>query len=139
MAKDTQIHDDIVDLQADVICTALDNGYLRIYAGSKPATAMAALSGETLLAELRFAATSEASVVDGLITFAALTADTNANNTGTAAYFRAFKSDGTTVVMDGTVGTSDANLILGTTTINAGQTVSVTSLTHDVKNAQSGL
>lgn len=139
MAKNTQIHDDIVDAQADVICTALDNGYLRIYDGSQPATAGTAITTQTMLAELRFAATAEASVVDGLITFAALTAEDSAPAGGTPTWFRAFKSDGTSVVLDGSVGTSDANLVLGSSTISAGQTVSVSSFTHDVKNAQAGL
>lgn len=139
MAKDTQLADAIVNGQADYLSDQLDNGYLRIYSGTKPATADTALSGNTLLAELRFNGIAAPAASGGVLTFNAISSDTSADATGTATFFRCFKSDGTTVVMDGTVGTSDANLVLSTTSITAGQTVAVTSFTHDVKNSQSGL
>lgn len=41
--------------------------------------------------------------------------------------------------MDGTVGTTDANLILNSTAIQSGAQVSVTSFTHTVQKATSGL
>ena len=45
----------------------------------------------------------------------------------TATFFRIVKSDGTTVVMDGSVGTSGADLNLNTTTISSSQVVSITA------------
>ena len=60
----------------------------------------------------------------------AITSDTSADNTGTATFFRALESDGTTVVFQGTVGTSGAELNLNTTSIVQLGTVSVTSLTY---------
>lgn len=139
MSLDTQIADATANAQADVLARNLDNGYLRIYSGTKPATADTALSGNTLLAELRFAATSAPAASGGVLTFNAITADSSADASGTASFFRALKSDGTTVVMDGTVGTATANMIIATTTITALQTVSCSSFTHDVRNATSGL
>jgi hypothetical protein len=44
---------------------------------------------------------------------------------GTASFFRIFKADGTTVVMDGSVGVTGADLNLDTTTINITQTVNI--------------
>jgi hypothetical protein len=139
MSLDTQIADATANAQADVLARNLDNGYLRIYSGTKPATADTALSGNTLLAELRFNATSAPAAAGGVLTFNAITADSSADASGTASFFRALKSDGTTVVMDGTVGTASANMIIATTTITALQTVSCSSFTHDVRNATSGL
>lgn len=139
MALNTQLADATVEAQASALASLLDNGYLRIYDGAQPANANTAVSTQTLLAELRFAATAESSVTGGLITFAAITADSSANATGTAAWFRCLSSDGTTVVLDGSVGTSGANLVMSTTTITAGQTVSCSSFTHDVLNSSSGL
>lgn len=95
----------------------LNSGYLRIYSGTEPATPETALSGNTLLAELRFTSTAFAAASSASKTAAAITADTDADATGTATFFRAFKSDGTTVVQQGTVGTSGADLILNTVSI----------------------
>ncbi len=110
----------------------LNNGYLRIYSGSQPATADTALSGQTLLAELRFAnPTAFAAAVAGVATANAITADASANNTGTATWFRCLQSDGTTVVCDGDVSVTGGggNLELATTSITAGTQVQVTAFT----------
>src|SRR5512137_222737 len=84
----------------------LNNGYLRIYDGTQAATADTAVGAQVLLAELRFSATAFASYTNGVATANAITADSSANATGTATWFRALGSDGTTVVYDGNVGTS---------------------------------
>lgn len=106
----------------------MNTGYLRIYSGTKPANVAAAITG-TLLAELRFNATAFGASSSGVATANAITADSSADNTGTATHFRAFQSDGTTAVMDGTVGTSGCDCNLNTTSIVAGAAVSVTSMT----------
>ncbi len=105
-----------------------NTGYLRIYSGAKPATPETAVSG-TLLATLRLNATAFGAASGGVITANAITADTNAAASGTAGYFRILKSDGTSALFDGTVGTSGADLNLNSVAISAGATVSVTSLT----------
>ena len=71
--------------------------------------------------ELRFNADAAPSAVDGVLTFNAITQDSNANNTGTASWFRALKSDGSTVLFDGTVGVSGSDLNIATTAIVAGR------------------
>jgi hypothetical protein len=116
----------------DARCAQCNSGYLRIYSGTQPANADTALSGNTLLAELRFGATAFGSSSNGVATANATTQDSSADNTGTPTWFRALKSDGTTVVLDGTAGASGCDLNLSN--LNAGQiiaggAVSVTSLT----------
>lgn len=115
---------------ADAACDLLDNGYLRIYDGAQPADADTAITTQVLLAELRYNATAFAAAIAGIANANALTADASANASGTATWFRALKSDGTTAIFDGSVDTSGANLNLNTTTITAGQTVSVSSHTY---------
>jgi hypothetical protein len=108
----------------------LNNGYLRIYNGSQPANGDAAITG-TLLAELRFNATAvTGSAAAGVATFAAITQDSSADNAGTATHFRALKSDGTTKVFDGNVGTSASDCNINAVAIAAGAVVSVTSMTY---------
>jgi hypothetical protein len=113
----------VVNAQADVLGNALNTGYIRIYDGSQPETADEAITDQVLLAELRFAADAFPAAVDGTITSNALTPDPSANNTGHAEWCRILASDGVTVKFDGTVGLSDANLILNNLDIVAGAAV----------------
>jgi hypothetical protein len=115
--------------QLDNLTARLNNGYLRIYSGTKPASADTALSGNTLLAELRFGATAFGAASSGTATANAITQDASADATGTATFARLLSSDGTTAVIDITVGTSGAELNLSTTSIAAGVIVQVTSMT----------
>jgi len=98
-----------VNAEADNVCALLNNGYLRIYSGTQPANADTALSGNTLLAELRFSATAFAAAVAGQAVANAI-ATVTATAAGTATFFRTFKSDGATAVMDGSVGTSGSDM-----------------------------
>ena len=86
-----------------------NTGWLRIYDGTQPANADTAVSTQNILAELRFGATAFGASVAGVATANAITADSSANATGTATWFRVFKSDGTTALWDGSVGTAAAN------------------------------
>jgi len=99
---------------------------LRIYSGTRPATGGTAT---TLLAELTCNATFAPAASAGVLTLNAITQDSSANASGTASWFRIVKSDGTSFVLDGDVGTSGSDLNLVTTTIVATQPVSITSFT----------
>jgi hypothetical protein len=76
-----------------------NDGYVRVYSGTVPATPETAASG-TLLAELRFSATAFGSASGGIFTANAITSDSNANNSGTAGWARVLKSDGTSAIWD---------------------------------------
>lgn len=127
------------DAMLATIATSLNTGYVRIYSGTEPTTANAALSGNTLLAELRFGATAfgaaSASGADRVITANAITQDSAADADGTATFFRALQSDGTTVVYQGTAGTSGQQLNLSATNIVTGGVVSISSLTITMPTA----
>lgn len=111
--------------RADAITTfAAGSALLRIYSGTRPATAGTAT---TLLAELTCNATFAGAASGGVLTLNAITQDSSANATGTATWFRIVKSDGTTFVLDGDVGTSGSDLNLNTTSIVSGGPVAVTS------------
>ncbi len=108
------------------------SGKLRIYNGTQPATGGAIT---TLLAELTLNATFAPGASNGVLTLNAITQDSSADATGTATWARIFKSDGTTICLDCTVGTSGADINLNTTSIVAGAAVSVTSATITEANA----
>jgi hypothetical protein len=106
-------------------------GHIKIFSGAMPATCETADSG-TLLSTLTLSTTAFAASTDsgttGLATATAnaIASDTNAAANGTAGYFRAYDSAGVCIVQ-GTVGTSAADMILNTTSIVAGATVAITS------------
>lgn len=112
----------------DLLAAQCNSGYLRIYSGTQPATADTAITSQTLLAELRFAATAFGAAASGTATAAAI-ATVAASATGTAAWCRLLESDGTTVVCDGSAGTASANVVLNSVAIQQGADVSVSSLT----------
>lgn len=121
--------------ELDAITTALGSSpLLRIYNGSAPATAGTALSGNTKLAELAMSATPFPAASAGVLTANSITTESSADSTGTASFYRLYKSDGTTCVAQGSVGTSASDLNLNTTSIVAGGPVAVTSFTYTAGN-----
>jgi hypothetical protein len=100
---------------------------IKVYSGSVPANADAALGGATLLGTLTCSDPVAAAASGGVLTFSAITADTAADATGTASFFRATDSDDT-VCVQGSAGTSGADLNLTTTSIVIGGEIEVTSL-----------
>ena len=98
---------------------------INIYAGSQPANANTAISGQTLLVTLAISG-SFGTDSNGTITLSTVTNGV-AVATGTASFFRITQSNGTTVVMDGSVATSDADLVLNNTSIAVGQVVSISA------------
>lgn len=137
MSYNTQLSTIFVNQQADSIAPYFDGGYLEIYDGVQPADADTAASGN-ILVTLQFASPAFGSAVNGVITANPLVTNV-AVNTGTATWFRTLRSDYTTVLLDGTVGSSAGfNLVLGTTAISTGSTVSITSFTHTVAKSTSG-
>lgn len=130
MANDLRESNAAVNAKADVLSDLCDNGYIRIYDGTRPTDADTAVGAQVLLAELRFAATASGAASAGVITFSAITSDSSANATGTATWFRALKSDGTTAIFDGTVGTASSDLNLNTVSIVSGAAVAISSFTY---------
>lgn len=115
----------------DAITTAVgSSGLLRIYDGTRPATGG---SATTLLAQLTCNATFAPGASSGVLTLNAITADSSADATGTATWFRITTSGGTAVI-DGNVGTSGSDLNFNTTSIVAGANVSVSSFTITAGN-----
>jgi hypothetical protein len=130
MALNPKVSNTGANAAADATCTLLNSGKLRIYDGTQAATADTALGAQVQLAELTFGNPAFGASVAGVATANAITGDTSADASGTATWFRALKSDGSTVIFDGSVGTSGANLNLNSVAISSGAAVSVTSLTY---------
>ena len=111
--------------QQGLITYAGSNAIIRIYSGTQPSNANTAISTQTLLAALTVTG-SFGTDSNGTLTISSV-ASTTAVASGTASFFRIVKSDGTTVVMDGSIGTSDADMVVNTTTITSGENVQISS------------
>ncbi len=109
----------------------LNSGLIEIYSGVQPVNANTALSANTLLATLTFGNPAFGAPAAGILTANPITAGT-AVATGTATFARIYESNGTTVVMDASIGTSGAGINMGTTSIVTGGVVSISSLTFTV-------
>lgn len=116
---------------ADAVTARCNSGVVRLYSGTPPATADTALSGNTLLAELSFSATAFGAASNGVATANAITQDSAIDASGTATFFRAFETGGTTVVFQGTCGASGADLnISPSAALVQNGTLSITSMTY---------
>lgn len=133
MANNFDISNAAASAAANAVVDLLDAGSgagkLRIYDGSKPAGPDTAVSTQTLLAELTFSDPAFGNASNGVATASAITADSSANASGTASWFRALDSDNN-AVFDGEVGTSGSDLNLNSTAISSGAEVNVTSFTY---------
>lgn len=120
------VRTDMMTAFAEAIDADTNPGEIRIYDGSMPANAETAISGQTLLATLTFSSPPQSGVSNGVLTFDDITEDSEADASGTATWARIVDGDGATIA-DVNVGTSDATLILNTTSIVQGGPVRITS------------
>lgn len=114
------------ELIAD-IAAGEGNATIAIYTGTPPASPAVA-HGSTLLGTLTCSATP-ATQTDGTITFNAITQDSAADASGTAAWARIYDGDGDGVVdLDVSNGDGDGAVMLNTTTIVAGGPILLSAL-----------
>ena len=135
MANAFSITQAVAKAMMDTFDTQVDAGtaaVINIYDGTPPANANAALSSNNLLAQLTCSTTAfgAATTADpSVVTANAITSDSSADSTGTASFFRILTQNAGTVCAQGSVGTSAADMILNTTAITSGSTVSITAAT----------
>lgn len=122
--------------QLSALKTYIDGGtaaIIEIYDGTQPTDADTAVGAQTKLATLTMDATAFGSVSDAtpgaIMTAASITPDSSADDTGTASWFRMLTQAGGTTILDGSVGTSSADLVMNTTAITSGSQVEISSLT----------
>jgi len=105
---------------------------LYFYTGAVPATTATAATG-TLLNSASYSLPADwMNAASGGSKTLAGTWSVVANASGTAGYFRILDSTGTTVGIQGTVGTSGADMILDNNVIASGQTINVTAFTISI-------
>lgn len=117
------------DAQNDAIETAIGaSAVLKIRTGAAPANCGTADSG-TVLATLSLPADWMAASSSGSKAKSGTWADASADNTGTAAHFRVYASDGTTCHLQGTYGTSGTDMVGDSVSFTAGQSFTISTFT----------
>lgn len=144
MALNTKISNAVAIAMCDACVDLIDShatnpGYVEIRSGTQPAS-VDATAGGTVLASITYndpafgGASDAAPGGQAAADTSPTLQDTSANASGTAAWFRVYSAEPTARI-DGEVGTSGADMNLDNTSINVGQTVTLTS--HTVKMPES--
>lgn len=121
----------------DSVETAIGtSAVMKIRTGAAPASCATADSG-TVLATLNLPSDWMAAASGGTKAKSGTWEDTSADNTGTAAHFRIYASDGTTCHMQGTVTATGGggDLTVDNVSFASGQSFSVTGFTLTAGNA----
>jgi hypothetical protein len=108
-----------------LIAYAGTNAVMRLYTGTQPASANDPITTQTLLVSLPIVGVFGTDS-NGVLTLGNVSPSIVVAN-GTATFFRFTKSDGTTVLLDGSVGTSGADLILNKVLLYPLMTVTITA------------
>ena len=117
-----------VNAAVNAICRLLDGGFLRIYSGSQPDSAEDGLRQTTeLLVEMRWGSPAFKSSVDGAAQSLPIISGKPSVAAGKASFFRALAKDGATVIFDGSVGETQADMIFPDVRIQHGALVKVES------------
>lgn len=133
MATNTKISNAAAIAMCNAIVDLVDAGsgagYVEIRTGTQPTNVDDAAVG-TLLATLTLNDPAFGNAADaapgGQATANAITGDASADASGVATWFRVYDSDDT-AIWDGSVGTSNADMILSDVSINIGEAVDITS------------
>lgn len=119
----TATRNSVADTEGDL----LNGGTIQIRTGAQPTNVDDAAQG-TLLGTLTFSATAFGAPSTGVVTAAAITSDTNADASGTAAHARLLTS-GAAIHSDCTCGQGSGDINFNNNVIVAGGTIAISSLT----------
>lgn len=129
---DLNLHPTLAGSLADLMITSLNGGSVEFYNGTKPDDPSVAVTDQVLLGTLTLAATC-GTQTGGLITFAAIGADSSADASGTATWTR-WKAAGGAAKVDMAVGNNASTkpVKMNTTAVVAGGAIQITSATLKV-------
>jgi len=108
---------------------------LNVYSGTPPVTCATALSGNTKLAAITLPSDWMGNAASNSKAKSGTWTDSSADATGTAAFFRVNESTDTTTHIQGTCGTSSADMILPTVSVVATQPFTVNTFTLAAANS----
>lgn len=116
------------NLALNAALDVLNGGNVLILDGTQATDADTAIGAQVTLAQVGMNATAFAAASAGSKAANAFTADSSADATGTASWYR-MRTSGSTAVWDGSAGTSGANINFNTVSIVSGASVNITGFT----------
>jgi hypothetical protein len=139
VATNTQITNVAAIAACNAVVDLLDGGAgaatVKIYGDAQPTDADTAIGAQTLLATLTCSDPAFGNAADGApgatATASAITGDSSADATDTATWFVAADSNGLAVI-EGSVGTSGADMNLNSIEVTTGVAVDITSWTFTI-------
>lgn len=139
MAKNTKLATDIIDGQANLLATALKDGYIDIYDGVQPDSPETEVGSRKLCVSLKFGSPAFMPAENGIISANPIQQSRIIADVNPATWARCYRADHKTPVMDVSVGTKDANVIVPTTHMVSGVTMGISSFMHSVAKSVSGV
>ena len=130
MAATTHLSDLAVNVQADAFASLMDGGFIDIFDGKQPKDAATPLSGQKLGVTFGFGSPAFARAAAGLIVANPITPGVARSSLNPATWARIYRADHKTAVMDVTVGTKNAVIVLPTVTLPEGVTVTCSFFSH---------
>ena len=134
MALNTQLADAAANAACNPVATLVNGGTLKIYTTPQPANGNTALSSQTLLATLPLNNPAFGSASCGSAALNVSNVSATAVATGTATWARFCDSSGNGI-WDVSIGTTGCNINMGSTAIQSGATVQVTSYSFSIAEA----
>jgi hypothetical protein len=122
----------VADQQIEQFAARCDGGYLDLYAGDRPLSPDAVPLG-VRLASLRLGNPAFTLAIGGIATAKPIQDDPSAEASGIPQWFRIYEPDHLTPVCDGSIGESDADVILRPLAIRRQAKVSLRRLTVTLK------
>src|SRR3954471_9952938 len=139
MSKNTRLAGFVVDIQANALAELLNNGFIDIYEGPQPESPDESVGARKLCVSLKFGSPAFMPSVGGILSANQIGAGKSVADVNPATWARLFQADHKTAVMDVSVGTRDANIILPNTHIVRGITIGVSSFLHSVAKLTAGV
>ncbi len=135
--RDTRLSTLVVNAQAEALAKLADGGYVDIYDGERPKSADDPVTTQTLGVSLQLGVPAFLPAEGGTLTANPLGSNVAVGRIK-ATWARVTAADHKTALKDLSVGTRDANIILPTTNIEPGVTVSASSFVHSVAKSTPG-
>ncbi len=139
MAKITRLSDAVVNAQAEALAALLKDGFIDLYDGAQPESVETKISTQRRCASLKFGSPAFLPAEKGSIAANQISSAVAEAEAKPVTWARLYRADHKTPVMDVSVGTKDANIILPTTHIVPGVMISCNSFVHSVAKSTSGV
>lgn len=130
MPVKSNLSDLAVNIQADAFATLMDGGFIDILDGKQPKDAATALTNQKVGVTFGFGSPAFGRAAAGIIVANPITQGVSRVSLNPATWARIYRADHKTAVMDVTVGTKDAVIVLPTVNLPEGVTVTCSFFSH---------